>query len=245
MRNIESGDSFPFMKYWFNNSGVLPMFVLFAGWIAFGIVETRFFEAFFMTFVVLNFVKLQDNEDYNIFGFYSFLYTLGAIYYIAIATRIYKRAGSQEAKGVMLGIFFVVTIFFSVSSIMSVRQIIHFTNSWNGKNDIIEWVMHNTGKNDVFLSNDVVLNPISTCAGRIMYISSAEVLEREGFSSGQAYEDKSRMLGNENVLKNVRYYVELSSLQNSFGFADGDAEKWEQLYHSSAGSIYRNKMFDN
>ena len=119
---------------------------------------------------------------------------------------------------------------------MSLRLIIFLNDNWEETKDSTQWILENTKKSDVFLSNEVELNPISTCTGRILFRTSSDILDLENFGK---YEDHIIFDNSSLIFKNINYFCDFRYLHKRYMFEHDN--NWIKVFSSYSANIYKNK----
>jgi hypothetical protein len=236
---IERGDLFPALKFWWDVGGLFPFVCLLSPWFFLGLIEAQFYLAIIATFLVFNYWILQDIQEDNIFAFYSFFYTVGGVVFSGLIYRAYKRQPSDERKGFVLGFFLVLIILLSMSTFAGLRVMLDWTDCWS-ETDVADanWIIENTPKDAVFWYHPAAMHFATVLAGRQTFCGLPRVLAAEGFDVSERWDYLNRWIQDYDADAPFGWVVQSI-------WADGDAlsgineSVWREVYRSTNLLIYQ------
>ena len=164
-----------FLRYWFLNLGVSAILAI-IGFLISDYKQKKIYLCFFLLFILGNIfqVSFRIEHNHSLFNFFIIFSNL----YVAFAlTKILK----YKQIGILL---FIVLFFFLTFSgfldIMAVKNDFQYPFYDAPRNKLMQWVKDNTQGNDIFLSKEEILDPI-TLAGRKNYFGHRYYLEVMGY----------------------------------------------------------------
>lgn len=245
-QNIERGDFFPFIKYWFNAFGFYLFIIFGLCWLVFSIIEKQFTFILLLTFLIFNFWQTQPLREENMLTFYSFLFTFGCGIYLAIAQRFSERWSIAEFRGIFGGIFFVITFFGCFSEICGIfNQILSWESTWDNKEiKISNWILKNTDEKSVFLSNRNFLDPVVSLCGRSLFLTNDYLHKKEILNTKNRKKELHQFIKNSNnqsctISKIVDYIVVWKNDLLLEGI-QLNSSNWKKVYNSDEIRIYKN-----
>jgi hypothetical protein len=194
-QNIDRGDLFPALKFWWDVGGLFPFLCLLSPWFFLGLIEVQFYLATVATFLVFNYWILQDRPEDNIFAFYSFFYTVGGVLFVELVYRVYKRQPSDDRKGIVLGVFLVVFVLSSMSTCAGLRVVLESTDCWSDA-DVADanWIIENTPTDALFWYPPRAMHFAAVLAGRQTFCGLPDVLAAEGFDVRERWDYLNRWI---------------------------------------------------
>jgi len=210
--------------FWWNCFGALPFIVIISSFVV-NHSEFYFYFPYLTTFFAIHYIGYKSNI--SIFpAFVTFYLPIGSLFYGYFADYIMKRL-KNESKGVFLGMLFIMTISFTSSSVFGfINQLSRKTTPWNDSSfKLTSWILKNTKKSDIFVSQRTILDPVSCLCGRSNYVPHSSIASKEGY----AFLKKEIIIReflktfNSSIIPNIKYIL-LSSDDTTPKF------DWKEVY---------------
>jgi hypothetical protein len=190
---VIGGSLFPTFRYFVNFGGLFPAIALLTPWAFLSIIERQFFVVFVCTTVVFSYWRLQLRPEDNIFAFYPFMHTLGAVFVLLVTYRTIKAQPRDDHKGLITGAAIVIALAMSMSTIAGFRVLFSSTSCWSRADvSIAAWIRDNTPRNAVFFYEPRALHFVAALTGRQTFFGDPAVLAMEGIDAGSRVAERER-----------------------------------------------------
>lgn len=168
-----------FLNFWFLNLG-LALFLIPIGFYMSNLKQKKIFLSFLPLFIIPNLFQLSFRIDHNHAMFNYFL--IFANFYIAYFLVFLF---GQKFLGKIIFVFLI--FFLIISGLIDLMPIkndfqLNFADAPNNK--FMQWIKNNTKRDDVFLSREEILDPI-TFSGRKNYFGNRYYLSVIGYNFSQ------------------------------------------------------------
>jgi hypothetical protein len=172
--------------------------------------------------------------------FYSFFYTLGAVFFMQFVFRMFRAERADEMKGLILGAAIVIVLLSSISVLMGLRVILSWVDCWRqAEVEMANWIRGNTPRDAVFLYQPGILHFISALTGRQTYVGVPKMLAKEGFDWEQRWQELKDWVGRLGEA-DVPFQFMLRNKDMSHDmFGKINDSQWTKIYKSDRFMIYR------
>lgn len=243
----EQGRFFAPIQVWFDALGFFPLFTLFLCW--FTIYRNKkllhiYIPSLFI-FIIANHYRFQPYIRQNIVVFYPFWIISASIVFIYTVSKFSKMPKSEEAQGVLIGLFgflYLCSIWSSVLGYYRLRN--RKIQAWNDEMmTMANWISENTPIKAVFISSTTDFDIVSVLAGKVSCIHNQRLAWIEGFNPIQKEEQISSLLHGSNsqlLLPKVKYVLRYNN-DNNRRFDQLKEENWTKIYSTENFILYQRK----
>lgn len=259
--NIKQGSFFPSIVQWYSNLGLYPLFVLIFVWFFLDVLHIKFLLPTVPIFIIGNYISFQSVSKYNFLFFYP---TWGLVSCIFVPIALQKltnlnfvkteenkknKSANEEIQGVFLGFSILFLLSCTLSSLMGInRQWKKKSPLWGDAEDnVADYIIHNTKKNDVFLTTEGSYDPVSLLAGRTSFKMSNFHL----FAHNKVwflYNDdiqKLRQNPNLGILPMITFYLEHSRRDNDKHLKKPDMnQSWSLCFRYESYNLYNRTIHE-
>ena len=252
--NIKQGYFYPSIVHWYKNLGLFPFYSLIIIWFFLDPIHIKFLLSALPIFIIGNYVSFQTIPKYNFLFIYP-TWALVSCIFVPISLHKLsnfnsgKKDENEEIQGVFLAFSILFVISCTLSSVMGLRR------QWSRKSviwtiseeNVADYIIHNTKKNDVFLTSESIFDPCSLLAGRTSFKMSSFNL----FSNNKVWFfynndiDKLRTNPNLGILPMISFYLEHSRKDLDKHLKKPDMnETWSLCFRYESYNLYNRTLHE-
>lgn len=240
-----SGKFFAPIQVWFMSLGFFPLFTIIISWF-FIYRNKKLLNVYIPStaiFLFANFYRFQPYVRQNIIVFYPFWMSIACIVFIYTLSRISKMPRSEEAQGVLIGLFgFLFLCNITSSALGYYRLRTKSTIAWNkDMMEVANWIADNTPKKTVFISGSADFDLIPVLAGKVAILQNAKLAWINGFLPVQKESDIEKLLKSPSlpILPKVKYILNNEDSIDSRYFANAQTSNWTKVYSKGPYTLYQ------